>query len=1063
MKKATKFDFKTLLVLLLSFTLCFATVFAACNNQNDSSSSSSSSSSEETNYPSDTQLLKNGDFEYTTFTKKDTDFPVYGSSTNWTRGYDSVGSSQAVSNSSKYSDGIIDTAADAYNAIQSNKYLPAENPRTPEYFGLVEDKLYNVADYENGDGKSNEDKLLTSGTKILMIHNKTSEDGQGTARKFTSSSFTLARNQFAKLSVWIKTVDLKSNVFGADFGAYIAIENTVSSTAAPLVLKNIDTKGNWAKYTVYLSSSDFSTSAYRLVLGLGFGSAKAISEYVEGYAFFDNAHMEVIEKTAYDKAVKDVAAANAVNLNELDGTTYKTLTEKIVKDQKAQNYTANEDSTYTSETPAADKYTEVVYALSHTRANINNYSDILTGATAEKNKSERAGNADNAGVVALKDAYSALSFDDKAKLPDADENQNAVFFNFNTSATGYSLTSKKVITVPKKSYLKLSFWMKAEVKDALYSNALTVNVRDLGKTGANETGSNVVSTALVSNDSTKDYENDNYNGWKQYVLFVSNTVGEVDRDFELEFVFGTMDSIDKEEDIRKLTKGYAIVTDFEGYELSADDYSIADTSSYTYAKKVSLSADLPNGATEDKDENESFSFTYSESEKANMYANGTTESVNGYQFVKAGSNAVGGEENNIYGYNSEEVAGGVINSKYNASFKPIAQLLENNKTVQAMYLSAKKADTAVAYGFIGKSATLSANTTTYISVKVYVANGAIANFYLANPNALDRFNILSLNPVDRIDSEKEKNLKKEYVQTYTGTDGAWYTLAYLVSTGNEAVTYRPEFWLGTRDNSASNGTVYFTDYTVTTIEKEQKLFELTNSGLKLVEGSEVKYTRIPTTIKYNPTTDDTASDSSGKKEVKEIIEEYEATTIYCEYKNADTSVKSYDYTTVDVEHEVDKTTSSSDDSSSSSSSEDSSSAADPSSFNWALQLTSIIIAAVLIVLLVVIMIKNIVEKKNSKKSKSVEFYSRDSREIAGKKALAKKAENEKKAAQADDDEDEEVGEYDYDNPEINNNGMSDAAEKPAEESTEATEETTEETTTEGGSENTDGSEGSDAE
>lgn len=1041
MKKATKFDFKTLLVLLLSFTLCFATVFAACSNQNDSSSSSSSSSSEETNYPSDNQLLKNGDFEYTTFTKKDTDFPVYGSSTNWTRGYDSIGSSQAVSNSSKYSDGIIDTADDAYNAIKANKYLPG-NPRTPEYLGLVDDELYNIADYENGDGKSNEDKLLTSGTKILMIHNKTSEEGQGTARKFTSSSFTLARNQFAKLSVWVKTVDLKSNVFGATYGAYIAIENTISSTAAPLVLKNIDTKGNWAKYTVYLSSSDFSTSAYRMVLGLGFGSAKVVSEYVEGYAFFDNAHMEIIDKTAYETAMGGVATENNVNLNELDGVTYKTLTEKIVKDQKAQEYIANENK----------NYTEVKYALSHTRESLKDYSDILTGATAEKNKSERAGDADNAGVVALKDAYSALSFDDKAKLPDADENQNAVFFNFNTSATGYSLTSKKVITVPKKSYLKLSFWMKAEVKSALYSNALTVNVRDLGKTGANETGSNVVSTALVSNDSTKDYENDNYNGWKQYVLFVSNTVGEVDRDFELEFVFGTMDAIDKDEDIRKLTKGYAIVTDLEGYELSANDYSIADTSSYTYAKKVSLSADLPNGATEDEDENESFSFTYSESEKAGMYANGTAESVNGYQFVKAGSNAVGGENDNVYGYNSEEVAGGIINSKYNAGFKVIADLLQTDKTVQAMYLGAKS--DAVAYGFIGKSATLSANTTTYISVKVYATNGAIANFYLANPNALDRFNILSLNPVDRIDSEKEKNLKKEYVQTYTGTDGAWYTLAYLVSTGNEAVTYRPEFWLGTRDNSASNGTVYFTDYTVTTVEKDQKLFELANSGLKLVEGSEVKYTRIPTTIKYNPVTDETDSSSSGKKEVKEITEEYNAETIYCEYSNAATLVKSYDYTTVDVEHEIDKTTTSSDDSSSSSS-EDSSSAADPSSFNWALQLTSIIIAAVLIVLLVVIMIKNIVEKKNSKKSKSVEFYSRDSREIAGKKALAKKAENEKKAAQADDDEDEEVGEYDYNNPEINNNDKLNSTE----ETTETTEKNTEETT-DGGSE---GTEGSDAE
>ena len=95
MKKANKFDLKSLLVILLSVTLCFSTVLAACNNNNDSSSSSSSSSTEETKYPTDTQLLKNGDFEYTTFTKKDTDFPVSGSSTSWTIGSDSIGSSSA--------------------------------------------------------------------------------------------------------------------------------------------------------------------------------------------------------------------------------------------------------------------------------------------------------------------------------------------------------------------------------------------------------------------------------------------------------------------------------------------------------------------------------------------------------------------------------------------------------------------------------------------------------------------------------------------------------------------------------------------------------------------------------------------------------------------------------------------------------------------------------------------------------------------------------------------------------------------------------------------------------
>lgn len=84
-----------------------------------------------------------------------------------------------------------------------------------------------------------------------------------------------------------------------------------------------------------------------------------------------------------------------------------------------------------------------------------------------------------------------------------------------------------------------------------------------------------------------------------------------------------------------------------------------------------------------------------------------------------------------------------------------------------------------------------------------------------------------------------------------------------------------------------------------------------------------------------------------------------------------------------------------------------------------MQITSIIIAAVLIILLVVILIKSLVEKNRSKRSKSVEFYNRDSRQLTGEKAIAKKLAAKDNETDADDDE--ETEEYDYDNPEINNN------------------------------------------
>ena len=289
MKTATKFNFKTFSVFVLSVLLCFTLAFsAACNNK---SSSSSSSSTEETVVnPTDTQLVSNGDFEFSTFAK-DTKFPV-SSSISWSLSRDSKNSSSAIS--SDGNSGIIDTGAESekYEEAAKKAKLPKDgetyyNPKTLYDYNLKESQEYFVFDKE--EKNSNEDKLTMKGSKVLMLSNVTAKDDTpneftGTAQKFTStSSLSLGQNEYARLSVWVKTKNLRFRYNQTGVGAYIALQNTVSSSCDPFVIKGINTEkdgvSQWVKYTIYLRSSDFATSSYKVTLGLGFGNKELREEY----------------------------------------------------------------------------------------------------------------------------------------------------------------------------------------------------------------------------------------------------------------------------------------------------------------------------------------------------------------------------------------------------------------------------------------------------------------------------------------------------------------------------------------------------------------------------------------------------------------------------------------------------------------------------------------------------------------------------------------------------------------------------------------------------------------
>ena len=1003
MKKVTKFNFKTLLVLFLSIALCMSTLLSvACDKGGDSSSSSSSSAEkEEVVNPTDTQTLLNGDFEFSTFSKKATDFPV-ASSMSWVRSSDSITSSAV---SSSYTSGIISTQADDYAAIAekagfhkvdgSDEYF---NPGTPFDYGYLADGSYYEWNADDTDANEpNEDKLVMKGDKVLMIHNEVKGaegkgNGEGTAQKFTSSSsLSLARHEYAKLSIWVLTHDLKSAYKAeGEFGAYIAVQNTVSSSVAPLVIKNIDTESHWAKYTLYLSASDFATSSFKVVVGLGFGSKDIRADYVEGFAYFDNANFEIIDKAEYDAGVTTVNAEYSIYNAD------NSLKEKLEANEGAVTYTANDKTVNTS-------YTERSFVLSHTRANAAISGYTVEGGTITHNHS----------------TSSDVTFGDFASELGAPVLKGLHIKHDSPATTSYTT---KALSVGEGKHLKVSFWVKAEVK-LLNQAALTVTLNDYGTD--NTLKAEPVKTVVASNVNTNEYENKNYNNWIEYVVFISNTLNadtaEETRYFTLTFDFGTTSATPPSS--WDLTEGFAAISDLSGYEMTEEDYAIADTSSYTYSKKVALSADRPNGVEGEDERVDSYVFKHGVND---IDTTVPATNVIGYTGVVAGSTYVGGE--NVTEYAAPgKVVNGVVNSKNTYTDTAINTHLAGlgktgeNKNVQALMIQTK--DT-VSYGYVGSASTIAAGTSTLISVKVHVEGDATAYIYLASSDALSipAFQVLGINAEaqklvnGKLEADTANDVKENFVVTVdkntANAENGWVTVNLVITAGDEALSYRVELWNGERNGTATPGYVYFDGLTTTTAPSVEVLLQNLEGDFGAdydANKVEKSFTRVPSLVKY------TKEDGTNAEKYRE----YESTVVYQYLPNCSTKI--FDLTTVHAPSELDETTSVEEDEEDET--VDSSTDTSPeTSFSWALQLTSIIIAAVLIALLILVLVRMLVKKYRKDKGSAVSYYNRNSREQAGLAIEAKKARMAKAQAEKEEElisADEQTSTYDYDNIENN--------------------------------------------
>ena len=980
----------TALIVVLSLCLVFT---VACSNSGDNSSSAdstsgsnSSSSSSTTVSKTDHQVITNGDFEFGTDDTDAGNFPV-ASSVSWTRSNDSLLNS--AKSSSKKS-GIIDTDPEVYKEIAASQEFPVIggegedkvyfNPGTPEKLGFIgEEDLY-VYDED----VENENKLPTSGSKILMIHNVTGEEGRGTAQKFTSTK-TFDVKSYAKVSVWVKTKDLKTVQETEEFGAYVALRTTIDTEASPVIVKNINTNGQWIKLNFFVAASDYASTKMRVVLGLGFGSEDVRREYVEGFAYFDNVTFTEISKDEYEEYLAQTDNDNRFEYYE-DGDQDDVYELKAELEKYSMAGKEAEDN-------GEQKYSEYNFSVNcATPAKKYPILQKTQGALNENylysGEIDNYGEGYEAGVKAFEEIECALMTDVENPVQ---ESAATAYILHPTNAS--STLTIKDFKVEDGQTVCISFYVRAETY--MHMTGLAVGYKEHAE-GQDTT--DIKTSSLLSAFTTKDYENADSKNFAKVRLYFTNDVGDGNaRYFDLVFTLGTTDMVT---DYMKLTKGEALLTGFERSLLNKTELGKMASDSYTATAQ--LGSDMPNGIDAEEENEDVYSFNYAQTNKTTISSK-PADNVIGYTGIVGDHTVVGGEQT-AYVQDATTVAG-IINTKYD--YAALADEIEairglekdgDNANLQPLVIkNVTVGEKKYSYGYVSTAKTISAGSTALVSVKVKVIGNATAYVYLVNADALAGFDVLDLTAYeyDAQNHERTDTAKftKSFVQTVNAEDSAdgWVTVNFLVTAGENDIEYRVELWNGSRDGKeGSEGTVIFDKATTSSMS------DTTTFMAKLKEDSkqapaEESYTRIPTKVNY--------TDENGNAAVR--YKTYPSTVVYSEYADAKTVIASY--STIDVtseetiEDEEEEETDSSDESEADQSA---------NTIGW-LQITSIIIAAVLVLVLIVIGVRMILKKTKKEKATSEIYYSRDSREKAQRQINENKARREaaarNKAAQAEEE------------------------------------------------------------
>jgi hypothetical protein len=620
---------------------CLIGMTAACSDSSDDDDD------EKVTTKQDTQILKNGNFEFF----DDNDGYYYISSPdNWT-GSSNGSSSDSIS-------GVIKTDYDSWKAftdpdlptiLDDNDDLDDDDDDKIDYNGVLQDDLpykdthaatksdaeadngdldyidnpythtyswdstgklidasgNEVTTYKDDDGKYYLDEALTKPveTSVLMIHNYDEDNNYGTEYYFSSSTeLTLEANTAAKISVWVKTVELTFAGSTGDrtkvtdsMGAYIKVDQTVGGNSLDsFYIKNINTSGvtennGWVQYNVYVQACDYAETTLTLTLGLGENSRYL----VEGYAFFDDATFTKYRdadamkeanggETAFDELVSETTCGL---LSEADDKKYRTdkVTVWTENGKKEYNYYKDNYDFYINlnladvaiTTPDSGKITfdssslamgltvdDDNYTTSKVAANVKgDASTISTNTSAYIPYNLNSGKKTDGDVLANVTITSAgitngssifgdyntrlsESLKNAVNLPGAADSQNA-FVMLSTEGAAYQANiTNSLFTVDANSYKVVSFWIKTS--DMKGDTAATITVKDTSdkdNTSSFTVDTTTISQTDISVGSSSVTNDDNtykdiYDGWVQCFVLVSNTLDDDSRTFEITVNFG---------------------------------------------------------------------------------------------------------------------------------------------------------------------------------------------------------------------------------------------------------------------------------------------------------------------------------------------------------------------------------------------------------------------------------------------------------------------------------------------------------------------------------------------
>ena len=783
---------KQLLALFLSAMMASSfAALAACKDTDETTDPETET--EESTVKKDSARLTNGSFEF--FDTNSGKNLIITSPDSWSR------SNAPGGVTSKSASGIINTEDSAwknlttssnlsYATVEAAKknwdnltakdklafYDEQKNEDELEFYQKFNIDSEDLPTCENpGTHYASTDENASKNTNVLMIHNNYNVSGKyGTAQRFASTTtITISAGTYAELSVWVKTADLKYSAKGQDVldgrGAYIDVTQTVGSkTLDTLQVKNINTEvqanqtenNGWVNYKFYLQGCSYATSTVKVTLGLGQSLVSTnISEYVSGYAFFDDVSCKVYDAEDWSTATSTVntklnmASDKADKVINADENTDKAFSMNMDSHNTGFNtfdFTADATAELTTEEAGNKKvYASAKDKLLPTDAqqfvglNINNANDYVEKVTFADLRTTT-----NPLLTKVKDS---LTKPDSFKSDD-------IYLIASEEGAAYTTTIR-----PNGSYYKLaagkyavySFFLKtSDLAGHAGASVKFIEVADVkGETkdfGSEAAISSVDTSSITGVNLTVDTatgeetREDIYAGWQQCFFFLENDTEE-SKYFKIEFSYGTKNIVNSKD--KDYYGGFAAIANFQTRELDSEEYKYVSASTYT--KTFSLKG---------FEEKETSGQVFDEASSVGGNIEKGLANPLTYKGVYGGSGWVNGTNTDDTRLNENAYAG-LINKKYFNDVDPDTDegWVSNtvNDTVKGALTNSNLTlgnstqplviynNEEQAYGFIGGSKSIYATTHSTVSVRVKATAGAKAYIYLVDTSDKSHESVLS--------------------------------------------------------------------------------------------------------------------------------------------------------------------------------------------------------------------------------------------------------------------------------------------------------------------------------